>query len=232
MPDPDAVLPQLATYAAVVITSVDWLFEPYWSGDRLIARLHGGRVTLTDEAGEPAGPEFAEAAELLAAAIYADAAVIDGVWSAQPFVGDGSHARRLADSLAETLAEEGREEEVPDPAELETRRAFVAFDLVELDGRSLAEIPYQERRRLLVSVLAENVRVRISPAVKQPLGPWLHAWRGNGFTHYVAKHVNSRYRPGERVEDWLIVSAAAERGPSMVGRMFGQRPRKLRRIED
>ena len=232
MPDPDAVLPQLATYAAVVITSVDWLFEPYWSGDRLVARLRGGRVTLTDEAGEPAGPEFAEAAELLAAAIDADAAVIDGVWSAQPFVGDGSHARRLADSLAETLAEEGREEEVPDPAELETRRAFVAFDLVELDGRSLAEIPYQERRRLLVSVLAENVRVRISPAVKQPLAPWLHAWRGNGFTHYVAKHVNSRYRPGERVEDWLIVSAAAERGPSMVGRMFGQRPRKLRRIED
>jgi len=232
MPDPDAVRPQLATYAAVVITSVEWLFEPYWSGDRLVARLRGGRVTLTDEAGEPAGPEFAEAAELLAAAIDADAAVIDGVWSAQPFVGDGSHARRLADSLAETLAEEGREEEVPDPAELETRRAFVAFDLVELDGRSLAEIPYQERRRLLVSVLAENVRVRISPAVKQPLGPWLHAWRGNGFTHYVAKHVNSRYRPGERVEDWLIVSAAAERGPSMVGRMFGQRPRKLRRIED
>ncbi len=228
MPDPDAIHPQLATYAAVVITSVDWLFEPYWAGDRLVARLADGRVDLTDEAGEPARPEFAEAAELLAAAIDADAAVIDGVWTAQPFVGDGSSARRLA----ETLAEEGLGEEVPDPAELETRRAFVAFDIVELDGKSLTDVPYQERRRLLASVVAENVRVRISPAVKQPLGPWLHAWRGNGFTHYVAKHMNSRYRPGERVDDWLIVSAAAERGPTMVGRMFGQRPRKLRRIED
>lgn len=232
MPDTEAIRPQLAIYAAVSITSVEWLFEPYWSGDRLVARLHGGRVALTDEAGMPAGPEFDETAELLAAAIDADAAVIDGVWTAQPFVGDGSSARRLADALAETLAEEGRAEEVPDPEELETRRAFVAFDLVELDGMSLADVPYQERRRLLASVVAENVRVRVSPAVKQPLAPWLHAWRGNGFTHYVAKHVNSRYRPGEQVEDWLIVSAAPERGPSMVGRMFGQRPRKLRRIED
>lgn len=225
---PDALLPQRATPAEVVITSVQWLFEPYWSGERLLARLANGRVTLTDAAGEPAGPEFDEAAVELEAAIDADAAVIDGIWTGQPFVGDGSGARQWA----ETLAEEGVVDEPPDPISIEKRRAFVAVDLIELEGESLADVPYQERRRLLASVLEENIRVRVSPAVKLPLRPWLHAWRGNGFTHYVAKHVNSRYRPGEQVDDWLIVSAAPERIPSIAGRLVGQRPKKLRRIED
>jgi bifunctional non-homologous end joining protein LigD len=228
MSTPEPVLPQHATPAEVIITSVDWLFEPYWSGDRLIARLEDGRVTLTDEAGEPAGAECAEAADELLTAIDADAAVIDGVWTAQPFVGDGSGVRQWA----ETMAEEGLVDEPPDPLSIETRRAFVALDLVELDGQSLADVPYQERRRLLTSVVEENVRVRVSPAVKLPIRPWLHAWRGNGFTHYVAKHVNSRYRPGEQVEDWLIVSSEPEKYPSIAGRLMGQRPKKLRRIED
>lgn len=228
MADPDAVLPQRGTYAEAIVASVQWLFEPYWPGDRLIARLEHGAVTVTDAAGQPAGPEFAEAAPLLAAAIDADAAVVDGIWTSQPFVGNGDGARRLA----EALVEEGVVESVPDPAAMETRRAFVAIDLLELDGEPLFDVPFQERRRLLTSVVAEDVRVRISPAVKLPLRPWLHAWRANGFAFYVAKHVNSRYRPGQQVEDWLVISAEPERLPSVVGRMFGQRPRKLRRIED
>ncbi len=228
MTSPDPVLPQHATPAEVIIDSVQWLFEPYWTGDRLIARLEDGRVTLTDRAGEPASAECAEAADELLAAIDADAAVIDGIWTAQPFVGDGSGARQWA----ETMAEEGLVDEPPDPLSMETRRAFVALDLVELEGQSLSDVPYQERRRLLASVVEENVRVRISPAVKLPIRAWLHAWRGNGFTHYVAKHVNSRYRPGEQVEDWLIVSSAPEKYPSIAGRLMGQRPKKLRRIED
>lgn len=227
MPERDAVLPQHATLAEVIITSVEWLFEPYWSGDRLIARLRDGKVTLSDSAGEPAGVELAEAADELAAAIDADAAVIDGIWTAQPFMGVGG-ARRWA----ETLADEGLVDEPPDPISMETRRAFVAIDLVELDGQSLADVPYQERRRLLASIIDENVRVRLSPAVKQPIRAWLHAWRGNGFTHYVAKHMNSRYRAGEYADDWLILSAEPEKAPTIAGRMFGQRPKKLRRIED
>jgi len=227
MPVSDAVLPQHATLAQVIITSVEWLFEPYWSGERLIARLDHGRVSLTDSAGEPAGPEFSEAADELAAAIDADSAVVDGIWSAQPFMGS-----RGARQWAETMAEEGLVDEAPDPISMETRRAFVAIDLVELEGQSLAEVPYQERRRLLTSLIEENVRVRISPAVKQPIHAWLHAWRDNGFTFYVAKHVNSPYRAGEYADDWLIMSAEPEKGPTIVGRMFGQRPKRLRRIED
>jgi bifunctional non-homologous end joining protein LigD len=223
-----ATLPQRATDSDAVVGSVEWLFEPAWKGTRLMARIADGRVSLTDDEGGPAGRELDEVGEVLAPMIDADAAVIDGVWTNMPFVGEGSAARHLADAIAE----EGLEEEVPDPIENEPRRAFVAVDLVELDGQPLHDVPYLERRRLLASVVEENVRVRLSPAVRLPIHNWLIAWRANGFAHYIAKHVNSRYRPGEVADDWLRISTRERRGPNPIGRLFGVRPKKVVHIDD
>jgi bifunctional non-homologous end joining protein LigD len=223
----EPVFPQRPTPANAEVLSVEWLFEPLWPGMRVMARIDQGEVTLTDELGAPAGRDLDEAATILASAILADEAVIDGVWTAQPFVGDGSLARTWAD----TLAAEGLASEVPDPLESERRRAFVAVDLVELDGEPLHEIPFQERRRLLESVIDESVQVRLSPVVKHPLGSWLIGWRTNGFTHYLAKHMNSRYVPGERNDDWLKLSLRADPPRGLMTRMIGSRER-IRRIRD
>jgi bifunctional non-homologous end joining protein LigD len=226
----EPLLPQQPTAANAEVLSVEWLFEPLWPGTRMLARVRGGRVSLTDERGEPISDEgdTADAREVLSGAILADEAVVDGVWTAQPFVGDGSPAR----AWAETLAAEGIADDVPDPLETERRRAFVAVDLVEVDGTSLHEIPFQERRRLLESVIDEGIRVRLSQVVKQPLAGWMVGWRANGFTHYVAKHMNSRYRPGQRNEDWLKLSLRAEAPRSFMGRMLGGRGDRIRRVED
>ncbi len=226
----EPALPQLPTEANAEVLSVEWLFEPLWPGTRMLARADGGRVTLTDELGEPVPDEgeTADATEILSGAILADEALVDGVWTAQPFVGDGSPAR----AWAETIAVEGLASDLPDPLETERRRAFVAIDLVELDGMPLHDVPFQERRRLLESVIDEGIRVRLSQLVKQPLAGWLVGWRANGFTHYVAKHMNSRYRPGERTEDWLKLSLRSEAPRSMMGRMMGGRGDRVRRVRD
>jgi len=226
----EPVLPQLPMEMNAEVLSVEWLFEPLWPGTRMVARVTGGRVRLNDERGEPMADadEMADAPEILAAAILANEAVVDGVWTAQPFVGDGSPAR----AWAETLVAEGLAAEIPDPLETERRRAFVAVDLVELDGEPLHEIPFQERRRLLESVIDEGIRVRLSPVVKHPLAGWMVGWRANGFTHYIAKHMNARYRPGERTEDWLKLSLRAEAPRSMMGRMLGGRGDRVRRVKD
>jgi bifunctional non-homologous end joining protein LigD len=226
----EPVLPQLPIDANAEVLSVEWLFEPLWPGVRMLARRRNGRVHLTDEHGQPVSDdgETADAAETLTDAILADDALVDGVWTAQPFVGDGSPAR----AWAETLAVEGLAADVPDPLETERRRAFVAIDLVELEGMPLHDVPFQERRRLLESVIDEGIRVRLSRVVKQPLAGWLVGWRANGFTYYVAKHMNSRYRPGERSEDWLKLSLRAEAPRGLVGRMMGGRGDRIRRVSD
>jgi bifunctional non-homologous end joining protein LigD len=227
MTDATSLLPQQATHAHTLVESVNWLIEPYWSGDRLLASLNDGRVSMTDAQGDRVDEEFVEAAALLADAIDADAAVIDGIWTAQPDVGNGAVLRRRA-----AMIEVGMFDEAPDPIEVAERPAFVAIDLVELEGVSLQDVPYQERRRLLESVLRARGRVRLSPAVRLPFRPWLDAWRNDGFVSYVAKHLNSRYRPGQTAEDWLVLSFVPEKVPSVAGRLFGERPGKRRRIED
>lgn len=223
----EPLFPQRPTVANAEVLSVDWLFEPLWPGERLLARVERGSIALTDEMGLPT-EAFPEAAEIIATAVMADQALVDGVWSAQPFVGDGSLARHWA----ETLAEQGLAEEMPDPLATERRRAFVAVDLVELDGEPLHDVPFQERRRLLESVIDEGVQIRLSPIVKHPLAGWLMGWRTNGFTHYIAKHMNSRYLPGERNDDWLKLSLRAEAPRGMIGRLIGTRGERIRRIRD
>lgn len=196
--------PQQPTPARAEIASVEWLFEPFWPGDRLIVGIADGAATVHDDQGRPAGAGLRDIGELLRAAIRTERAVVDGVWTAQPF-----------------LAEEPGED----------RRALVAVDLLELDGEPLFNVPLQERRRLLESVVDERVQVRVSQAVKQPVGGWLLGWRAAGFTHYVAKHQNARYAPGERTDDWLKVDLHVPSSSGFVARLVGSRER-VRRIRD
>jgi ATP-dependent DNA ligase len=200
----EPILAQRPTDARVQVDSVEWLFGPDWPGRRLIARVGPDGVRLTDAGGAPA-EGLAELAALLERAIGAERATIDGVWTELPF----------------------RDEEGDGGA------AFVATDLLELDGEPLLDVPFQERHRLLTSVLREGVQVRVSPVVKQPIGGWLGGWREQGFTHYLAQHQNAPYHPGERVEDWFRIPIALEApGGGMMGRLVGVRSRRPRRIRD
>ena len=197
----DPILPQHPTPARAEVASVEWLFEPFWPGDRLIVRIADGAAEVTDAGGVPYPGDVGE---LVRAAVRAERATLDGVWTAQPFLTEGVD---------------------PD------RRAFVAVDLLELEGEPLLDVPLQERRRLLESIVDERVQVRVSPAVKQPIGGWLLGWRAAGFTHYVAKHQNARYAPGERTDDWLKIDLHVPPASGFVARLVGSRER-VRRIRD
>ena len=224
-----ADLPQVATRQNAVVTSVEWLVEPRWKGDRLLARFADGRVELVNENGTPVGAWFAEAASELAAAIDAEQALIDGIWTTTPFLDQGSLARPGVGAAGSgpSPAMPPPEAEAPEP-----RGTFVAWDLVELDGQALHDVPLLERRRLLASVLVETPRVRISPAVRLPGEGWSGAWRAHGFTHYVAKHVNSRYLPGTTAADWLQIPIEPTNQPSFITLLLGRRPRKVPHIDD
>lgn len=196
-------LPQHATIQDAVVTSVEWLVEPCWTGDRLMARFEDGHVALSDPAG--AATTNADLSAELARAIDAHQALIDGIWTSMPFVGEPHD---------------------------DDRQTFVAWDLVELDGQLLHDLPLLERRRLLGSVLAVKGNVRISPAARPPIEGSLAGWRAIGCTHIVAKHVNSRYRPGETSSQWLKIGLAGKSQPSMVDRLLGRREPKVPHISD
>jgi ATP-dependent DNA ligase len=225
---PAALIPQRATEQKVGISSPQWSFEPYWLGHRLIARLEDGAVQITNDLGDPVDDFYRDLAAVLVSAVDAEQAVLDGIWTAQPFLGHGSAAERWSEAMASEAGD--LPEEGPDPADLETRRAFVIVDVVELDGEFLGDLPYQERRRLLSGLISESVRLRVTPSVKMPLGSWFHAWQENGFSRAIAKHANSRYQPGSSNPDWIILDIKPDGAPG-VTRLFwkGRKKREITR---
>ena len=217
--------PQAPSTARVSIESPNWAFEPFWPGQRFLATVTDGTVLLTDADGAQVNDSFAEAVAALRDAVLTDA-VIDGIWTAQPFLGAAS-AERWA---AATAGTDGDEPPAVDLATLETRRAFVAVDLLSLDDTSLLDVPYQERRRLLASIIREDGHVRVTPAVKVPVNSWFHAWRTNGFKRAIAKQVNSHYIPGRINPDWVVVPLQAEL-PRGTTRLLWK-PRKPKQVVD
>jgi ATP-dependent DNA ligase len=228
LPSDEPIRPQLTTEAQVGINSPHWSFEPYWIGERLLARVAGDEVRLTDASGLPVDDFYRDLADILRTSVDADEAVLDGIWTAQPFLGRGSAAERWSEALADEAGD--LPEEGPDPATLETRRAYVVVDLVQLDGQFLGDLPYQERRRLLSGLISESVRLRVTPSVKMPLASWFHAWQENGFSRAVAKHANSRYVPGTANEDWIVIKIDPDRHPGVAGLFWkGRKKREITR---
>ncbi len=82
---------------------------------------------------------------------------------------------------------------------------YMPFDLLALDGAPLLDRPYYERRALL-----ESLGITVAPTF--PCHPdVVAATRQQGLEGVVAKHVDSRYRPGTRSPWWVKVKNVTER---------------------
>lgn len=197
----------------------DPLIEPVWIGRRVLAHVTGGRAEVVDEAGERV--DAGGTIDAVADAVDAASAVIDGYLTVQAlqrtegvFTGDevpvatpGEMARQMILGGSRNRRKElsrSMETTVPMPEFAEIDPAFVAIDLLVLDDESLLEVPLLERKRLLESVMREGALTRIGIHVRPPIGPWLATWRAAGFRSLAWKHPNSRYRPGERNDDWAV----------------------------
>ncbi len=82
--------------------------------------------------------------------------------------------------------------------------AFVAIDLLAVDGTTIVDVPLLERKRLLESVLGEGSLVRRTPFVREPATTFIRTWREAGFGELAYKDPNSRYRPGAPNDGWAI----------------------------
>src|SRR3954454_24921756 len=155
MPKPDAPAPMEALLAAELPRGDGWQFEPKWDGFRCLAWRDGAEVTLTSKSGKPLARYFPEVvamlADLKARRFLLDGELIIPVGDALSF--DALQLRlHPAESRVRKLA-------AKTPAEL------MAFDLLELDGKSLAGEPLRARCDKLDQFFRKNVTpgLQISP---------------------------------------------------------------------
>ncbi len=226
---PESLRPMLARPAPAPFDSQDHLFEPYWGGRRALAFLEpavtetsGGvfltadgspSVRLVDEAGSDIAPRLPELAAL-AMRLEAGSAVLDGELVAVDASGradSGALDARLRGALGRPVA-------------------FLAFDLLYLDGRLLLSWPLERRRRELARALRSGPEIVLVPATVGE-GRALHdAVAAQGLGGVLARVRTSPYLPGVRSRLWRRIAAigessgAPEGTPEDVGGVDGARP--------
>ncbi|MGH2694357.1 MAG: non-homologous end-joining DNA ligase [Actinomycetota bacterium] len=88
--------------------------------------------------------------------------------------------------------------------------AYIAFDLLYLDGRDLTPFSIEERRDLLEKVVVPSPRVQVSPAVRGEGMTLAQAARARALEGIVAKKLGSPYTTGKRVKHWLKIKVVHE----------------------
>jgi bifunctional non-homologous end joining protein LigD len=216
---PATLRPMLPRPLAEPFDSGEHLFEPSWGGLRALAFIGpaevagDGDVTFVDGAGRELGglPELAG----LAVRVDARSAVLDGelvVVGANGLADGAELARRLS-------GERGR------PV------AYLAFDLLHIDGRSLLSAPLSRRRETLRKVLRPGDEVVAVPAIAGE-GRALHeAAASQGIAGIMARQRTSPYLPGVKSRLWRFVptlspvgAAATASEPDLEGAVAASAP--------
>ena len=169
-----------------------WQFEPKWDGFRCLAFRDGGGVALRSRSGKDLGRYFPE----IVAALQAS--------DARRFVLDGE----LVIPAGRELSFEALQARLH-PAETRIRRpaaetpaAYMLFDLLSADGRTLLDAPLIRRREALEALFpaVSGPSVKLSPYSRSRADAerWLRRAGGGALDGVVAKRLDGRYEPGER----------------------------------
>jgi hypothetical protein len=209
--------PQKVRHGRFVPQIVDPLVEPLWSGTRVIVHYREteanqwGDIVVRDEFGDDALDDAPMALDFLRRSVAAADAVIDGVITTQATSGGEGLAIVLSGRTKpiQRMFIGGPGSDVTFEPPKDTRHqgepAFVAVDLLSVDGQQLFDVPLLERKRILEGIVAESELVRLSPVVRPPLRQWFASWRAAGFKGLIIKSSNSRYEPGSMTSAWATV---------------------------
>ncbi|MHC4225540.1 MAG: non-homologous end-joining DNA ligase, partial [Planctomycetota bacterium] len=194
--------PMLAQRAEKLPSGDAWGFELKLDGIRAVGWVEAsGQVRIYSRRGhrlEHAFPEISEALELLAhrsgSAFVLDGEIVAARADGGPRFEDLQPRFNLKE--AREIAQHVRER----PAEIH------AFDLLWLDGEDVRDHPLSVRKEKLRQLLrSAGHRIHyVGHDVASGTGTMEESRRG-GFEGVVAKLLKSRYRSGERSQDWLKV---------------------------
>ena len=196
LPVPFPLKPMLAKPNDGIPAEGDWLFEPKWDGFRCLVFRDGGEIELGSRNERPLTRYFPEMLSPLREALP-ERCVVDG--EIVVAVDDGSGRSTLDfDALGQRI--HPAESRVAMLAE-RTPASFVAFDLVALGDRSLLDVAFADRRRLLESVLLPGPQVHLTPvtADRSVAEDWFHRVEGAGLDGLIAKDPSGFYEPDKRV---------------------------------
>jgi bifunctional non-homologous end joining protein LigD len=196
-PMPRHLKPMLATLSTLPREDEGWAYEIKWDGVRAIAYCEAGRLRLESRNLREITSHYPELRPL-AAELGSREAVLDGEVAAFDEQGRPSFERLQGRiNLASEAAVRRRMADCP--------VTYVIFDLVYLDGRSLLDTPYAERRESLEGLGLDGPHWQ-TPSYHRGEGEaLLRLTAARDLEGLMAKRLDSRYLPGRRSRAWLKV---------------------------
>ncbi|MBV8430468.1 MAG: DNA ligase D [Solirubrobacterales bacterium] len=197
-PMPDRILPMMArTSNTLPPQPRKWSFEIKWDGVRAIAYAQPGRLRLESRNLNDITAAYPEIRGVLDD-LGMHEAVLDGEIVAFDAEGKPSF-ERLQRRMHVTSQSAVRRLAKDLPV------VYAMFDLLYLDGHSLLELPYQERRQRLEELGLGGRAWRVPGAHPGGGQRLLEATREQGLEGIVAKRLDCRYEPGRRSGAWLKI---------------------------
>jgi bifunctional non-homologous end joining protein LigD len=200
--------PMLATLAEALPTGDDWLYEVKWDGYRALGYVRGGEARLVSRNENDLTRRFPEVAKALERAVRSPECVVDGEVCA--------------------LDERGRPSfSAMQQGKRDTQIIYAVFDVLEIDGVPVTDLPLEERRRRLEALLDKRQKtVQVSSLFED--GEALYdAAVEQGLEGVMAKSRGSRYLEGRRSRDWLKIKTHQRQEFVVCGYTKGQGRRAL-----
>src|SRR5207248_6084130 len=175
-------------------TAGDWMYELKFDGIRAIAVKIDKKVSLLSRNENELAERFPEIVEAIKN-LPAQECVIDGEVVALDDEGRSSF------QLLQALEMEGRKSPV----------YFYAFDLLQLNGKSLVSLPLEARKNVLEKLSGDaDDPIRYSGAIGSDAEPLLDEVKRRGLEGLIGKQRNSVYEPGRRSGVWIKLKCVQE----------------------
>lgn len=225
---PNTVKPMLATLVDKPFNNKDWDFEIKWDGVRSILFYHKTRKILelksrTNRSIRHRYPETIKSIESSLIIRCKESVVLDGeivILDEQGHPDFQSHQRRM--NVDNELDIQNLSKELPS--------TFYIFDILYLDGRSLENLEFSERRDLLSKIIypshdSEKV-IRISEFFEEKGIDLFENIKELNLEGIIAKNKHSRYLQGARKADWLKIKNIQTQDCVIIGYTRGEGNRK------
>ncbi len=185
-PMPQDLEPMLATLVTQPVEDKGWTYEMKWDGYRTLVYLAKGKVELRSRNNKSFNEKFYPIYDTL------------GQWGINAVV----------DGEILVLNDHG----LPDFSALQLWRSeadghlvFYAFDLLWLEGRSLMDLPMEERRQLLKEIMPRLPSIRLSESLAATGEEAFKEAYQMHLEGVMAKKKGCVYVPGARSKDWLKI---------------------------
>lgn len=193
--EPPELVPMLATLGTDAFDDEDWIFEPKWDGVRALA-ICGDDTILFSRNRNEITKTYPELGKLHDQLVATDA-ILDG--EIVTLVNGRPSFERLQSRI--NLHNERDIER----ASKSTPTIFMAFDLLYQDGKSLIDLPLEERKERLAALVVPKETVQVSPFVPESGTALYDAACEQKLEGIVAKKLGCPYRPGRRVREWIKI---------------------------